>query len=139
MHRLYRQIYLTIVASLLLVVLFGGMLWRFAPHPSPGEQGFELVGEIVAPVLAPADADDATQQRTLDRIHGRLKFDLALCGIASLAQIGGVASAPILAAAYRPALVPVAVLLALLGYILGTGVGLVMAPLLTSLAPAGGG
>ena len=78
MHRLYRQIYLTIVASLLLVVLFGGMLWRFAPHPSPGEQGFELVGEIVAPVLAPADADDATQQRTLDRIHGRLKFDLAL-------------------------------------------------------------
>lgn len=67
------------------------------------------------------------------------RFDLALCGIASLAQIGGVASAPILAAAYRPALVPVAVLLALLGYILGTGVGLVMAPLLASLAPAGGG
>lgn len=67
------------------------------------------------------------------------KFDLALCGIASLAQIGGVASAPILAATYRPALVPVAILLALLGYILGTGVGLFMAPLLASLAPIGGG
>jgi two-component system, OmpR family, sensor histidine kinase RstB len=78
MHRLYRQIYLTIIASLLLVVLFGGMMWRFAPHPSPGEQGFELVGEIIAPVLPPADADAATQQRTLDRIHARLKFDLAL-------------------------------------------------------------
>jgi uncharacterized membrane protein len=61
------------------------------------------------------------------------RFELALCGIASLAQIGGVASAPILAATYRPALVPVAILLALLGYILGTGVGLIMAPLLASL------
>ena len=78
MHRLYRQIYLTIIASLMLVVLFGGTMWRFAPHPSPDQQGFELVGEIVAPVLPPADADDATQQRTLDRIHDRLKFDLAL-------------------------------------------------------------
>ncbi len=78
MHRLYRQIYLTIVASLLLVVLFGGLMWRFAPHPSPDEQGFELVGEIIAPALPPADADDATQQRTLDRVHDRLKLDLAL-------------------------------------------------------------
>ena len=33
MHRLYRQIYLTIIASLLLVVLFGGAFWRFAPLP----------------------------------------------------------------------------------------------------------
>jgi signal transduction histidine kinase len=78
MHRLYRQIYLTIIASLLLVVLFAVMLWRFAPHPSADQEGFELVGEIVAPSLPPADADDATQQRTLDRIHDRLKFDLAL-------------------------------------------------------------
>ena len=78
MHRLYRQIYLTIIASLLLVVLFGGLMWRFAPHPSPGQEGLELIGEIIAPVLPPADADDPTQQRTLDRIHVRLKVDLAL-------------------------------------------------------------
>jgi signal transduction histidine kinase len=78
MHRLYKQIYLTIVASLLLVVLFGGMMWRFAPHPSPDQQGFELVGEVIAPALPPTDADDATQQRTLDRLHDRLKIDLAL-------------------------------------------------------------
>jgi signal transduction histidine kinase len=78
MHRLYKQIYLTIIASLMLVVLFGGMMWRFAPHPSPDQQGFELVGEIIAPALPPADADDATQQRTLDRVHDRLKLDLAL-------------------------------------------------------------
>ena len=55
------------------------------------------------------------------------KFDLALCGIASLANIGGVASAPLLAATYAPALAPIGVLLAMLGYLLGTGGGLLLA------------
>lgn len=66
------------------------------------------------------------------------RFDLRLCTLASLAQIGGVASAPILAATYGPALVPVAVLFALLGYILGTGVGLMMAQWLGAMAPGVG-
>lgn len=65
------------------------------------------------------------------------RFDLHLCGIASLAQIGGVATAPVLAATYSRALVPAAVLLATLGLVLGTGVGLSMAGLLSSLAPNG--
>jgi uncharacterized membrane protein len=63
------------------------------------------------------------------------RFDLYLCGIASLAHVGGVAATPVLAASYSPALVPVGILLALLGYILGTGFGLVMAQVLASLAP----
>jgi uncharacterized membrane protein len=63
------------------------------------------------------------------------RFDLYLCGISSLAQIGGVASAPILAATYSPILVPIAVLLAMLGLILGTGMGLLMATVLSALAP----
>jgi uncharacterized membrane protein len=63
------------------------------------------------------------------------RFDLQLCGISSLAQIGGVASAPVLAATYTPILVPIAVLLAMLGLILGTGIGLVMARVLSTLAP----
>ena len=62
-------------------------------------------------------------------------FDLHLCGIASLANIGGVASAPILAAAYARNLVPVAILLALLGYVMGTGLGIVMASVLSTLVP----
>jgi uncharacterized membrane protein len=61
-------------------------------------------------------------------------FDLYLCGIASLAHIGGVAATPLLAATYSPALVPVGVLLALLGYILGTGFGLLVASVLSMLA-----
>lgn len=65
------------------------------------------------------------------------RFDLYLCAIASLAQIGGVATAPVLAATYSRALVPAAVLLATLGLVLGTGVGLSMAGLLSMLPPHG--
>ncbi|WP_426662281.1 DUF819 domain-containing protein [Rhodanobacter aciditrophus] len=62
------------------------------------------------------------------------RFDLYLCGISSLAQIGGVAATPVLAASYSRALVPVGVLLALLGYILGTAFGLVVASVMSALA-----
>lgn len=62
------------------------------------------------------------------------RFDFYLCGISSLAQIGGVASAPVLAATYTSVLVPIAVLLAMLGITLGTGVGLFMASVLSALA-----
>jgi uncharacterized membrane protein len=62
-----------------------------------------------------------------------LRFDLALCGISSLSCVGGVASTPLLAAAYSPVLAPVGVLLAMLGYLLGTGGGIAMAGLLKQL------
>jgi len=62
------------------------------------------------------------------------KFDLFTCGIASLANIGGVASAPILAAAYSRALIPVGVLMAMLGYIIGTGGGLLVGKVLFMLS-----
>ncbi|WP_133477606.1 DUF819 domain-containing protein [Cognatilysobacter segetis] len=65
------------------------------------------------------------------------RFDLYLCGIASLAQIGGVATAPVLAATYSRALVPAAVLLATLGLVIGTAVGLSIAGLLSTLSPYG--
>lgn len=68
-------------------------------------------------------------------IHGILmvlcakifKLDMFTCGVASLANIGGSASAPILAGAYSGALVPVGVLMALMGYVIGTGGGLIVA------------
>ena len=61
------------------------------------------------------------------------KLDLFTCAVASLANIGGVASAPILAAAYSKALIPVGVLMAMLGYIVGTGGGLLVGKLLSLL------
>ncbi len=61
------------------------------------------------------------------------KLDLFTCGIASLANIGGVASAPILAAAYSEVLIPIGVLMAMVGYIIGTGGGLLVGKVLSLL------
>lgn len=63
-----------------------------------------------------------------------LKLDLFTCGLASLANIGGVASAPILAASYSRALIPVGVLMAMLGYIVGTAGGLLVGKVLALIA-----
>jgi uncharacterized membrane protein len=52
------------------------------------------------------------------------RLDLFSIGVASLANIGGVASAPILASAYHKSLAPVAVLMAVMGYLVGTFGGL---------------
>jgi len=65
------------------------------------------------------------------------RLDLALCGIASLANVGGVGSAPVLAAAHAPALAPVGVLLGLLGYVLGTPIGIALASLLPAIGGGG--
>ena len=54
-----------------------------------------------------------------------------ICAIASLANIGGVASAPILAAAYSEALVPIGVVMALMGYVMGTGCALIVGKILS--------
>lgn len=68
-------------------------------------------------------------------IIGKLfKLDLFTCGIASLSNIGGVASSPVLAAAYSQSLVPIAVLMALIGVITGTFFGIGVAKFLTLLA-----
>ena len=62
------------------------------------------------------------------------KLDLFSLGVASLANIGGVASAPILASAYSKALIPIGVLMAMMGYILGTFGGLMVGKVLESIA-----
>ena len=59
------------------------------------------------------------------------KLDMFTCGVASLANIGGSASAPILAGAYSGSLVPVGVLMALMGYVIGTGGGILVAKIMS--------
>jgi len=78
MRRLYLQFYLTILASLLMVVLTASALWRFAPTETPSDRAFEMAGVLVAGQLAPADADLQVQQQAIDRLHARLRIDLAL-------------------------------------------------------------
>lgn len=75
-------------------------------------------------------------------IHGAIllalakifKLDMFTCGVASLANIGGTASAPILAGSYSGALVPVGVLMALMGYVIGTGGGLIVGRIMSMFA-----
>ena len=54
------------------------------------------------------------------------KLDLFSISVASLSNIGGVASAPILAATYDKSLVSVGVLMAIMGYLIGTFGGLLV-------------
>ena len=60
-----------------------------------------------------------------------LKLDIFTSAVASLANIGGTATAPVLAGTYSSALVPVGIIMALLGYVVGTGGGLVVARLMS--------
>jgi uncharacterized membrane protein len=54
-----------------------------------------------------------------------LRLPLALFATASQANIGGVVSAPIVASVYHPSLAPVALLMAIIGNIIGTYLGIV--------------
>ncbi|DAB40993.1 MAG TPA: hypothetical protein CFH81_01475 [Sulfurovum sp. UBA12169] len=75
-------------------------------------------------------------------VHGALmvifaklfRLDLFVIGVASLANIGGVASAPILASAYSGALIPIGVLMAMMGYIIGTFGGLMVGKVLQMIS-----
>jgi signal transduction histidine kinase len=78
MKRLYQKIYLTIIASLLLVVLVAGGVWRLGGDHMPVAQAFEMAGELAAAALPPADAPQAAQQSAVERLAHRLRIDLAL-------------------------------------------------------------
>lgn len=76
-------------------------------------------------------------------IHGGLmllmlkitKAPTFFMAVGSQANIGGAASAPVVAAAFHPALAPVGVLLAVLGYALGTYGGYLSALMMQGVAP----
>ena len=78
MKRLYLQVYLTVVASLLLVVLAAGAMWRLTLEAGPASQAFEMAGEVAAAALPAADAPREVQQQALEKLAARLHADLAL-------------------------------------------------------------
>ena len=62
------------------------------------------------------------------------RLDLFSISVASLANIGGVASAPILAATYNKSLVSIGVLMAIMGYLIGTFGGLMVGNILLMMS-----
>jgi uncharacterized membrane protein len=65
-----------------------------------------------------------------------IKAPIFFVAVGSQANIGGAASAPIVAGAFHPTLAPVGVLLAVAGYVLGTYAGLLCMFLLRLVAGA---
>ncbi len=78
MRHLYQKIYLTILASLLLVVIVAAAFWRLGPGNPPIAQAVELATEIAHAPLPPADALRAAQQQAIEHFAREFRADLAL-------------------------------------------------------------
>ena len=63
MRRLYQKIYLTIVASLVLVVIVAGAVWRLGAENTPAAQAFEMAGELIAVLLPAAECAPLPRNR----------------------------------------------------------------------------
>jgi len=136
----------------IIIVTVAGVVAAMSPLgkiPGSPELSNVLLYTLIALIASSANFGELTQAPAyimagfvILAIHGVImsilakifKLDLFTCGIASLANIGGVASSPVLAAAYSPALVPVAILMALIGVIVGTFGGIGIATILQMLA-----
>jgi len=144
--------YLTHTTWVVIYATLFGIVGAFSPIskiPGALSLGNMMLYLIVALIASRANFSELTQAPTyilagfvIILIHALLmmifakifRLDLFSIGVASLANIGGVASAPILASAYSKALIPIGVLMAMLGYIIGTFGGLMIAKVLEILA-----
>jgi uncharacterized membrane protein len=64
-----------------------------------------------------------------------IKAPFFFVAVGSQANVGGAASAPVVASAFHPSLAPVGVLLAVLGYIVGTYGAIICATMMQAVAP----
>lgn len=78
MRRLYLQIYLTIIAILIIFAVAAGVLWRLGADEGRPDDAFAFAGELATRALPPPDAPRVVQQDALDHLHRRLHADLAL-------------------------------------------------------------
>ena len=90
MKRLYLQLYLTVVLSLLAFALVAGYLWRVLVHVAPPPQAAELAGEIAQGALPPPEAPREAQQAALERLSagGRVQIALYAADGTRIAQVG---------------------------------------------------
>jgi signal transduction histidine kinase len=88
--RLYLQLYLTVVLSLLVFALVAGYLWRVLVHVAPPPQAAELAGEIAQGALPPPGATREAQQAALERLSagGRVQIALYAADGTRIAQVG---------------------------------------------------
>lgn len=78
MRRLYHKVYLTIVASIVVVLLAAGALWRIASNGPPARHAFEMAGELASFAVPPPDAPRSEVEDAVRRLSQRLHVDLGL-------------------------------------------------------------
>jgi uncharacterized membrane protein len=134
----------------MLLVTTVGVVLSFTPVRRLEGAGASRVGSVFLYLLVATIGAQAEFRRLLDApalvavgmlwmaIHAAtilgvrrlLRAPIFFAAVGSQANVGGTASASVVAAAFHPALAPVGVLLAVLGYVLGTYGGLISAAML---------
>jgi len=76
MQRLYLQFYVTILAVLAVFVGTAVLTWKLAEEDTP--QYFEVAAELTGALLPDSDASPADNQKALDALNRKLRFDVAL-------------------------------------------------------------
>jgi uncharacterized membrane protein len=138
----------------ILLIVTGGLLLSFTPlrtleRPGASRVGYfalyllltsigaraDLTAVLAAPVyLLTGAVWIAIHVAVLLLVTRLLRAPLFFFATASMANIGGAASAPVVASVYLPAMAPVGLLMAVAGYILGIYGGLLCAEILRWLA-----
>ncbi len=77
-RRLYLQIYFTIIASLVIVVLLSGLLWSVFGRDHLYHEVFEITGRLAYLSLPAADAPDSVQREAVERLGRELGIDISL-------------------------------------------------------------
>ena len=76
MQRLYLQFYVTILLVLAIFVGMAVLTWQLAEEQTP--QYLDVAAELTGALLPDADAPDVEDQRAIEALHRKLKFDLTL-------------------------------------------------------------
>lgn len=78
MTRLYLQFYATILGVLAVFVAAALLLWRVADEDNRTPQYLDVAAALTAALMPDASAPQTVQQRAVDDLHRKLRFDIAL-------------------------------------------------------------
>ena len=78
MNRLYLQFYVTILVVLAVFVGAAALLWRLADDDNRTPQYLDVAAELTGALLPDADATKPDQQKAIEVLHRKLRFDIAL-------------------------------------------------------------
>src|SRR3990167_5066632 len=78
MQRLYLQFYVTILVVLAVFVGAAALLWRLADEDNRTPQYLDVAAELTGALLPDVAAPKVEQQKAVEALHRKLRFDIAL-------------------------------------------------------------